>query len=684
MEANLKSSAKNPTGIVAAVAVGLVVGAVYFAFALDQLVRTERLERNHLIEITNAFTQTYAEMRGGDSPVPATFRRAGIEHFSDQAGLVDKNGVHATVRMPGIPGSEIQTIETDPRVRAMIGQMAETGASSPVIEEHRFENGRLIGRTLMPSIANHESCVDCHNAIFGEARFDTGDVMGAFVVQTDLTPAMLEIVLFTGVAFAIAFAGGILLSRRERRYANEAIAALEARVQADQERREAEAQATYLASHDALTGLANRSDFLHRITAMMQAHHFGDLVVALVDLNNFKSVNDTYGHAAGDKLLQEIARRIDAHAGQIDGMAARLAGDEFAMTFMVLDDFDADEFCRALVNSLAQAVRMDGSDLRPRASVGIAKWSDTGGDPDHLMQAADVALDAAKGMQDRDFCLFDNSLKATMGRRAKLARDLPRAIADGEVHPAFQPLMELSTGRLVAFEALARWTWNGEFVSPEEFVDIAEANQLIRDLDLTILRQAAHFVADLRRELGADISLSSNLSATNLRDPRLVDEIDAILQGAGLPFEALSLEITEKVFLDNWISGGEVLTQLQQKGARIALDDFGTGFSALSYLTDFPFDTIKLDRSFIQKIDHSQSTLTVSNHIVKLASSLEKTVVVEGVETEEQVALMRDVGAHIGQGYFFARPLNAPDATVFAEKNFLAVPAGRAARKSAS
>lgn len=658
-------------GLLTSMGVAALFGLGYFAIAVEQRMRAEHVERAHLVQITNAFTEIFSDMRGSDAPVPATFRRAGIEYFSvnQDSGFLQTDGVTSTVRLPGVPGLEIRTIETDQRIASIIADMAaDPGAATP-LNEHVLENGRILGRSIYPSIARQESCVSCHNAAFGENLFEVGDLMGAFVVESDLTPAIREIAIYAVGSFFIALLAGLAVIRRERLRSSKTIKALKGRVRAERDQREAEMQAAFLASHDALTGLVNRKDFIAEVSRLIEGGNNRQLVAGLVDLDDFKSINDTFGHAAGDALLKEVGNRLTSVSAGVEGLAARLGGDEFAFTFTTPADLDLEDFGRMLLECLGEQVSVDDAVLRPSASIGLVRWIDSGGTAGSLMRSADIALYAAKGDGKDRYRIFDVALKEKIGRRTEMLRDLPMAIETGDIYPVFQPQIDLLSGKVIGFEALARWTWQDAAVSPDEFVALAEENMLIYDLDMSVLRQAAQWLSNLQATTGHKIKLSSNISAKNLGDPNLVDDVRAALGDAGLDPGSVTLEITESVFIDNWKTSGPVLEALQSEGIQIALDDFGTGFSSLSYLSDFPFDELKMDRSFIQNLDNGGSTTEVFSHVIQLAGKLKKSVVVEGLETQENVSFVKSVGAHIGQGYFYARPMSANDAIGFTQSN---------------
>ena len=640
----------------------IAVACGYFLAATFELMRSERIEQLHLIDMANAFTRAFAENRVDGNVIPATFRRIGIEHYTASTSATgEQNSVPASIRMPGVPGLELGTTEQNPRIRSIIGMMAREGGPE-THDEHKVEQGRFVLRTVFPFFANDESCVTCHNRLIEADTYELGDMMGAVVVESDLTEfAFRNLVIACAAFLATAVCGG-LLARRERRRMNRVVTALEGQVRVEQQRREAEAYANFLASHDALTGLANRTMFRDRmdqLAAEWSAGRIADVWVVVIDLDDFKAVNDSMGHDAGDALLSAVASRIKAISAETNGLAARLGGDEFAVVAAAPDrQADIADFVEELAATLRVEVTHGGYTFMPRASVGAAAISVAGeGGSDILLKAADMALYGAKAAGKGQLRTFDEEIRATMGRRARMALDLSDAIAVGGLRMVVQPQVDLKTGEVLGFEALARWNWQGEEVRPDEFIKVAEESGLILPLDLAILRAAAGFAREASRMAGRVIQVSSNISAADFADPGLSESILDVLLNTGLPHEQLTLEITETVLMDQPDRVLPVLTGLQQAGIRTALDDFGTGYSSLSYLANFPFDTIKIDRSFVRGLAEAGSNRVLLNSIVRLATDLGKTVVIEGIESLDQKDKSRELGAHIGQGFLFARPL---------------------------
>lgn len=304
--------------------------------------------------------------------------------------------------------------------------------------------------------------------------------------------------------------------------------------------------------------------------------------------------------------------------------------------------------------------------VQPRGSVGIA--TALGGEdisPAELLRFADAALYEAKHEGKSHCRVFDDTIRASLGRRAEIAARLPEAIIGGGIRAVLQPKHSLINGRFEGFEALGRWSLEGEAIPPSEFIPIAEKTGMIRDLDLAVLRSAAAFVAEHEARTGLRIPLSANLSALNFRSEGLAEAIQDILWETGMKPDCLTLEVTESAAVENWASMQSTLAVLRPMGVRASLDDFGTGYSSLSYLRRFRFEEIKIDRDFISNIEENEETRFLFESIVEMAIGLGSTIVVEGIETSEQASIVSRKGAHIGQGFLFSAPLEIEEARAY-------------------
>jgi len=421
---------------------------------------------------------------------------------------------------------------------------------------------------------------------------------------------------------------------------------------------EREKRITQLAFNDSLTGLPNRAFFRqHLDLELKQAERRGGRALALlcVDLDNFKAVNDTLGHPAGDELLRAVAARLGANVG--DAMVARLGGDEFTI---ILSHRDAHEAAGAiagrLIAALAEPFEVNGHELTAGASVGIAMAPGDAADADTLLKHADLALYQAKDEGGGTYRFFEAEMNARAQARHQLEADLRRAIGHGEFELYFQPLFDLETNRIGSFEALIRWNHPSRgLVAPDEFIPLAEETGLIVPIGAWVIQEACRQAV----KWPEDVRVAVNVSSVQFRRPGLANVLIQALAASGLDPRRLEVEITESIFLESSEALIAVLHSLRAMGIRIALDDFGTGYSSLSYLQSFPFDKIKIDRSFIQQLLSRAGSTAIVRAITDLARALGMETTAEGVENPEQLAELRLHGCSSVQGYLFSRPVNA-------------------------
>ena len=383
--------------------------------------------------------------------------------------------------------------------------------------------------------------------------------------------------------------------------------------------------------------------------------HKTPFAVLLLDLDKFKSVNDALGHHCGDALLRQVAGRIKAQAREVD-TAARIGGDEFALIVVpepsALEDSAATLAAR-LVQAIAEPYEIDGHPVVIGCSIGVAVVPEHGTRIDEILRNADLALYKSKNAGRNCFNLYSPELKAKAAQRDVLEIELREAIWREEIEVFYQPVFELSTGRATSVEALARWRHKTRgLIPPAEFIPVAEEGGLIVELGNLVLAKACRHAV----MLPDDIKIAVNLSALQFAGGNLVNSVMVALADSGLAEARLELEITESVFLADSQENLKTLERLQRLGVSIALDDFGVGYSSLSYLTAFPFNKVKIDKSFIDRIGRSE-TLAVLGSIVQLAKTLNLSIVAEGVETYEQVEKIRSLGIALGQGYFFSKPV---------------------------
>ena len=425
------------------------------------------------------------------------------------------------------------------------------------------------------------------------------------------------------------------------------------------ERRAAESRIAYMAAHDALTDLPNRSFLNARLSRVLSAElkddaagHAPLAALLLLDLDRFKEVNDTLGHAAGDKLLCMVAGRLRALLGE-EGLAARLGGDEFAILHAAKSVDDAAILAQRVIDALVAPYDLEGRQANVGASIGISLAPTDGSDPETLLRCADLALYRAKAKGRGGFTFFDAEMTASADHRRNLELELREALILGQFEAHYQPQINVKTGRVSGAEALIRWRHPVRgLVGPGEFIAIAEELGLIVPIGEWIMRQACRDAARWRKGM----SVAVNLSAVQFRSDHLTEMVISALAAGGLAPAQLELEITESVLLEETEVTLRTLHQLRGLGVRVSLDDFGTGFSSLSYLRSFPFDKIKIDRSFVREVAASANGAAIVRAIASLGASLGMETTAEGVETEEQLDLIRREGCTEAQGFYFSPP----------------------------
>ncbi len=426
-------------------------------------------------------------------------------------------------------------------------------------------------------------------------------------------------------------------------------------------------QLSHQALHDALTGLPNRTLFMEHLTKAIQRHQRNQdflFAVLFIDLDRFKIINDSWGHAVGDQLLMAISRLLQDCCRELDTVA-RLSGDEFTILLEDLQDFqDAVAIAERILEKLAFPIHLlDERKVFSGASIGIVLGGTNYQDGVDLLRDADIAMYRAKALGKGRYAVFDREMYAQTIHLSQLETDLRLALEHQEFVLYYQPIVSLETSRLVGFEALVRWQHpQTGLISPGEFIAIAEDTGLIIPIGEWILQQACQQLRTWQTKfpLAASLHISVNLSSKQIKQFDFVDKLARILATTGLNGSSLRLELTETMLMDRGEKTIELLTQIKQQQVQLSIDDFGTGYSSLSYLHRFPVDTLKIDRSFVSLINAEGSNCEIVKTIITLAHSLGMKAIAEGVETPHQITHLSNLGCEAAQGYFFAKPLNRP------------------------
>jgi diguanylate cyclase (GGDEF)-like protein len=433
------------------------------------------------------------------------------------------------------------------------------------------------------------------------------------------------------------------------------------------EAKKSEAQARhneYLALHDSLTALPNRSQFARLLGAALGAARAcnGQFAVLFIDLDRFKNINDTLGHAIGDEMLAQIALRLRAALGE-SGVLARFGGDEFVVLLPCVDGkAQAEESAGRLLEAAARPFNMQGKEFRVTASIGCALYPRDGLDERSLLKNADIAMYQAKEEGKNNLAFYSARLNSHSLERLALESDLRQALARGELEVHYQPKVEAASGRIQGMEALLRWRhpdWG--MIPPVKFIPLAEETGLIGPIGKWVLETACQQTAQWIAAGAPPLCIAVNLSARQFADESLLDDVVEALYQSGLPAHLLELEITESLVMRDLPKAVKMLNALKRMGVRLAIDDFGTGYSSLANLKKFPLDTIKIDRSFVRDLPGCDQDCSITRAIISMSEALGLEVVAEGVETEAQAAFLRSHGCGQFQGYLFSKPLGAGD-----------------------
>ncbi|MET0105657.1 MAG: EAL domain-containing protein [Sedimenticola sp.] len=438
------------------------------------------------------------------------------------------------------------------------------------------------------------------------------------------------------------------------------------------ERRDAEAMIRHMAYHDDLTGLPNRILLLERLEqALRTAQRSGNrLALLYLDLDGFKSINDTFGHSIGDQVLQEVAKRLPDYLRDMDAVA-RLGGDEFAV---ILEQVGSREAVITVADKLLEAfehpIEVDGKNLYTKPSIGISLFPEHGRTPSELLKNADTAMYQVKSDPGHTFCLYDSEMSLKVAGRLKLDIELRNALEQQEFALFYQPQINITGEHLVGMEALLRWQHPERgIITPDSFIPALEETGLILPVGAWVIQDACRQLREWRQQGLPPIPVSVNVSARQLMAEGFLDTLRIPLETNGLPPGSLILEVTESILMWDLEHALRVLTQVTQLGVELHLDDFGTGYSSLSMLRRLPFDAVKVDRSFIRDIPHDGDDCALTRAIVVMAHTLGKEVVAEGVENDKQLSYLKRIDCDASQGYLFSKPLPVAEMEILLQKD---------------
>jgi diguanylate cyclase (GGDEF)-like protein len=434
--------------------------------------------------------------------------------------------------------------------------------------------------------------------------------------------------------------------------------------------RETERQLQYIATHDALTGLPNRHQLQKRLNTALSHSYHQKVAVIFLDLDHFKNVNDTAGHAAGDGLLCDVARRLSSCIRATD-MLARLGGDEFVI---IVEEFDTEEHLKELADRILNKMRepfvIAENQYHLGTSIGISVFPQDGNDGPTLLRCADSAMYLAKELGRNNYQFFTSELMIRAQHRYSLERNLRRALVEDEFLVYYQAKFNLNNLCIIGAEALIRWQMPGmDIIAPNDFIPFSEEIGLIVPIGRWVLRKACVQAQIWRQTISPDFKISVNISPKQFQDPNLIQFIREVLEETQLPAHALQLEITEGLLMVEADHLSTVFDEIKKLGISISLDDFGTGFSSLSYLQRFPIDNLKIDRSFICNIPENQDSVVLTKAIIAMSNALGMSVTAEGVEKREQMDFLKNAGCDDIQGFYFSKPISAAEFELLLKKH---------------
>ena len=433
-----------------------------------------------------------------------------------------------------------------------------------------------------------------------------------------------------------------------------------------------------MATHDSLTGLHNRASMTDALEhAVSKARRGGEsLAILFIDLDGFKSVNDTLGHATGDQLLREIAQRLRAKVRQSD-LVARLGGDEFVVMVETITDRHGVQLLAAkILAAVGEPMQLQGHEVTVTASIGISVFPDDGSDVSSLLANADMAMYRAKALGHNRATEYSADLGESVVERFEIEKGLREGLRNNEFHLYYQPKIEFRSGKLLGVEALIRWHHPTLGVlGPDRFIHVAESSNFIISLGKWIIEQACRQASAWQRAGLPHFSIAVNLSPNQLTDPLLAEHVSGALRASGVDPSMLEFEITETAVMKNMVEATALLESLRALGVRLAIDDFGTGYSSLAYLKELPVDVLKVDRAFVRHLPHNRDDLAITRAVIAMAHGLSMTVVAEGVEEQCQFDALRDEGCDEFQGFYCRPAMECHDLEALLRLHGLAIPA---------
>jgi len=654
----------NFVATIAALAMMLMVMMTYEFFSFRQNQAAELSVQTRIIGDNSAAALAFNDPRVANEVLAALHASPSV----DRAAIFLPDGMQfAEYSRPGIGHRET--------LRRLIGQGAQFDWSGLTLSQDILLNGRHAGQLVLEANFNQ---LYAHLALYGAITLLAGIMALAFaglllrpLYRTITQPILLMSALMQRVSSNSDYSVRMAHSSRDElgmlasgfnnmlEQVQQHKAALEAELA---QRLQAENRLDHLAHYDGITLLPNRNFFTAHLAAILDDTLKSDKFMALmfIDLDNFKTVNDTLGHRVGDLLLRAAAQRLMQAMREKD-IICRIGGDEFAVILENLADVQQVEaIASEAVWALSKVFHLEENEIYIGASIGISLCPDHARDLSGLLRSADTAMYHAKALGKNNYQHYNAEMEQCARKRLAMENSLRHVLERNELLVYYQPQVDVETHRIVGFEALLRWQHpEMGMIGPDEFIPIAEETGLIVPIGEWVLRTACRQAMAWQQAYAADLTIGINLAARQLREPDIVDRILGIAAESGISPHLLDLELTESAIMEHSESLMQKLGRLRQAGIRISIDDFGTGYSSMNYLKRFPINTLKIDRSFVRDIPHDSDDVAITQAIIAMGDSLNMHLIAEGVETMEQLEFLRSNGCSRMQGFLFSRPLPA-------------------------
>ncbi len=600
-----------------------------------------------ILKMSESFTHTYSKLRNLDMEVPATFTRLSFDEFNKNK---DSSSEENFVRVFGVGriGFELNGKTNNSNLIKIHDDYLINQDFTPSYKV-RYERNNLISRTIVPSIANDISCVECHNKILNNNFYKEGDMMGVYVVERDLLHFNWASLFYTLLLFIVLVCFTYFFLIREKNRSIELVK-LQSRLRIKDVKFKAKQRESFLLSHDTLTGLPNRklfNDYLLSATINKDKY---SIIVGIVDLDDFKKVNDTMGHAVGDLLLETLAHRLNSYLESFDGIAARLGGDEFSFVWLNIDNkYKINEFCESLLNELSKKISYENYTLFTKCSIGIASWSDTkNGKPSEILKLADIALYFSKNNGKNSYSIYNEVVSSSANQKSDLYKFLSLQSRVDSLKILIQPQLSFTNKDVVGFQTTAVWQSEFNSINYGELAIIAGSEDLLWRLDLIILQRSIDIFLELNKSddstlpLSIEISVSSFLSSSFVKQLRLIVENNPIIYGN------VFFVLNESDVIKYYTHMSNLSDYFNDLGIRLTFDNFGVEYSSINYLLKMQVNRVMVCSSFICETDYD-----ILQYLSDISTSLNVDLIVKNILTEQCIESLSNNSIYSIQGEYF-------------------------------